>query len=713
MIRWKNLIYNTSFALNCLLFFLLVFGANMKVPLYMQVIGRMHPLVLHFPIVLLVIVILWEILVNEKSHPALREPGDWLLLSAVFTAVVAALMGLFLSKEAGYDKDAIAFHKWTGVGISLITLGWFAFRNSIRNKKINAVILGAISLCGIVMAGDQGANITHGENFLLAPVTPQKTGPDVLLEDAVVYKDLIRPILEAKCITCHNSNKAKGELIMETDKLLLKGGKNGKLWDSTEAGFGLLMKRIHLPLEAKEHMPPKGKPQLSEEEIKALYYWIKEGADLTKKVTELSATDSLRMIATTFFKTVETDNYTFAAADEATVKKLNTDYLVVSPVALESPALGVEFYGASFYKGDQLKELQKVGNQVVTLNLNKMPVKDEDLQYISSMINLRKLNLSFTKISGASLSQLKNLKELRQLSLSGTAVKAADLQVLKDLPKLAFLYIWNTLVKDNDMAALQKQFPTAQIGKGFRGDTMIVKLNVPVIEGDKQVFTNAIGINLKHYIKGARLNYTLDGSEPDSLNSPVYKDSILINKTGVLKTKAFLQGWGSSDVVSKNYYRAGYVADSVRLVDPPNKDYKGSGGITISDGVKGDLDFKSGNWLGYRDTSLVAYMYFNNPATLSSVSFSTLVNMGGFIMPPARLEVWGGTTIHDLVLLKKLIPPQPDSLKSAYLMVFDCNFATKKISVLKVVAKPLPRLPAWHPAKKQKAWVFIDEVFLN
>ena len=84
---------------------------------------------------------------------------------------------------------------------------------------------------------------------------------------------------------------------METRELLLKGGKTGKLWDSTEADFGLLMKRIHLPLEARKHMPPQGKPQLTEEEISILDQWIKSGADFKVKVVDLDPNSELRKLA--------------------------------------------------------------------------------------------------------------------------------------------------------------------------------------------------------------------------------------------------------------------------------------------------------------------------------------------------------------------------------------------------------------------------------
>src|SRR4029078_2049239 len=154
-----------------------------------------------------------------------------------------------------------------------------------------------------------------------------------LLEDAEVFKDMVRPVLETKCMSCHNSKKAKGELVMETPELLLKGGKKGKLWDSTEADFGLLMKRIHLPLEAKKHMPPQGKPQLSDEEITILSNWIKTGADFNSKVVDLDENNELRKIAERIFTTIETEEYEFKAADNNKVQQLNNNYRIVYPLA--------------------------------------------------------------------------------------------------------------------------------------------------------------------------------------------------------------------------------------------------------------------------------------------------------------------------------------------------------------------------------------------
>ncbi len=726
MNKTKNITYNISFGVNCLLLFLVLFGKSLAIPIWLQVVGRMHPLLLHFPIVLLVIAAVWELFLSKKwenteggktnnEYPITNnEIGDWILLSAAFTAATAALMGLFLSQEESYNADAIAWHKWTGVAVSVVSILWYAFRNSVRQTKHLSLVASVISLVAITLAGHQGANITHGEGFLTAPFNPKKGEKVVSLEDAVVFTDLVKPILEKKCMGCHNSKKAKGNLVMETPELLEKGGKNGKLWDLAAADLGLMMQRIHLPLDDKKHMSPIGKPQLTDEEKSILYHWIKSGSNFTKKVSELAETDTLRILATNLLKPSETENYTFKAADESTIKKLNNNYRIVYPLALNSPAVGVEFFGASFFESAQLTELQVVKEQLVHLSLNKMPVKDEDLKTIAQFTNLRKLNLSFTQITGATLDELKNLKELRQLSLSGTGVKKENLSFLKDLPHLSSLQVWNTAISGNDLADLKTKLPKIAIESGFRGDTVVARLSAPILENDEiQVFQQNTKIELKHYVKGAVIRYTLDGTAPDSLKSSVYTEGgILIDKSTTLKAKAFLEGWVSSDTLTQQFYKAGFVADSVRFAQAPNPQYSGKGKL-LFDGKMGDSNFKSGKWLGFKENPMEAFLYFDKPITLSKVTFNSLILINSYIMPAQELQVWGGSNPSNLRLLKKITPTQPTQIEQFKTKGYECSFAPQQVSVLKLVGKSVQKLPPWHPGKGDKAWFFVDEVFLN
>lgn len=716
MQRNKNIIFNIAFAINCLLIFLLVFESHIALPAWVQVIGRMHPLLLHFPITLLVLYIFWTLFVEKKSNTSelIQIIGSWLLLIAAFSAALTALMGLLLSKEDGYDAEALQWHKWSGIIVAIVSSLWYSYGEKIKSVAWLNAAVSVISFAVIIFTGHQGANISHGNNFLLAPILPEKKPQKVLLENAVVYTDIVQPILQAKCYSCHNAKKAKGQLVMETEALLLKGGKNGKLWDSTAANYGLLLSRVHLPADAKKHMPPTGKPQLTEQEIEILYAWIKSGANFKTKVTELAATDTLRLIAGNIFNTIETDDYDFAAADENKIKELNTNYRVVTPLAKESPALGVEFFSAQAYLPEQLKELLTIKEQVVSLSLNKMPVKDEELKIISQFTNLRKLNLSFTDITGKTLSELIALKELQQLSLSGTAIKKGNLLTLASLKKLSHLFIWSTTLSQADIDAVKNSMKDVTVEKGFSGDTTILNLTPPILQNEEQIINKPITLQLKHFIKGVTIRYTLDGTEPDSINSPVYNDNIVLTQNVDVKAKAFKPGWISSTVMENYFYSSKHKADSAINFSPPDDKYKGDGSKTLIDLVKGDAgNFRNEKWLGYRTNKMNTLLLFVSPVNVKSVSLSTLIDIGGYIMPPLSIEVWGGNDSVHLKLLKRITPEQPTKVIPPFAKVFDLTFAPVTVKYLKVIAVPVPKLPQWHPGKKDKGWIFTDEIFVN
>lgn len=715
--NWQNIIFNACIALNCMLLFVLAFHTHIQIPAIIQAFGRAHPLVLHFPIVLLLLAFLFEILIFSSRQPALKNVADWILLAAAFTSAVAALMGFFLSKEAGYEGNDITIHKWMGISCSILSFVWFAFRQMVRRKKVITLTIGSLSSVVLLITGHKGANITHGSDFLLAPVMNQTKTPAVHLDDAVLYSHLIQPLLEAKCMSCHNSNKAKGELIMETEQLLLKGGKHGRPWDTSAAGLGLMMQRIHLPVDNEEHMPPKGKPQLTEEETRLLHFWIKNGASFTQKVKELPDNDSLRLIASLFLKPDITGSYNFSAAEGHTIKELNTEYRVITPIASGSPALAVNFYGIAQFKNDQLKELEKIKNNIVSLHLSKMPVTDEDLKFISQFKNLTNLNISFTLIKGTGLKYLSGLQQLKQLSLSGTAVQYDHLKFLIPLKKLLSVEIWNTPIDGRDLLLLQKKFSKARFETGYSGDTVIAKLSAPIIDIDekKKVFKTNLAIKIKIPISGAIVRYTLDGSEPDSMKAAVYKEPVIVSQSGIIKAKAFLKGWMSSAVSTAGFYKNSLPIDSIQLLTPPAGPYidRAKKGKILMDGLLGTTNFGTGDWMGYRDNNFEAYLFFKSPTSVRSVTFNTLIDINSYIFPPVEIQVWGGNNIHSLKLLSKIAPKQPTVTAPAYITLQNCPTNAQEVSVLKLMIKPVKILPVWHPGKGDKGWVFLDELFIN
>jgi uncharacterized membrane protein len=710
--KTENILINSGIAFNALLMMLLLFENRISIPGWLQVAGRMHPLVLHFPIVLVVWVALFSLYKIFKP----RTQDGYLKIGVIIASVLAALTalaGLFLSKEEGYDVEAISGHKWSGVILSAILLFWGLGFELLKSSKIFTGLMAAASLVAVSLAGDWGANITHGENFLLAPIQQAETKPTILLEDAMVYRDMVKPILEAKCMGCHNEKKAKGELVMTTEELLLKGGKNGKPWDLESPGFGLLMQRLHLPMQDKKHMPPTGKPQLADDEIFIIEQWLAKGASFSLATATLEPTDTLYKLAEVMFSNLATEKYNFEAADAGIVEKLNISNRTVYPLALDVPALAVEFFGASQYKPAQLQELLEVKEQIVSLNLNKMPVKDEELTTISQFKNLRKLNLSFTDITGKGLANLHSLEHLQQLSVSGTALTSNNLSGLKQLKNLMVLIAWSTQVKPGEQALVQQKLSNTRIQWGFYGDTITMQLNAPIIENEMQIISEPVELKLKHFLPGVSIHYSLDGADPDSIQSPLYKPGILLSKQAMLKAKAFKKGWMSSNTAQLFFFKNKYKPDSIKALQPADNAYKGNGPATLNDNIKGDNNFRSGKWLGYRFNPMEVVLYFNKPTPVSGITLSSLVDIASYIMPPQSVEVWGGSSLTNMKLLQKMLPGQPVKEAPVYTEGFECNFAAQEVQYIRILAKPVGKLPAWHRGKGDKAWIFMDEIFVN
>lgn len=700
--------------LNVLLLFFLVVSSRIVVPAWLQVPGRMHPLVVHFPIVLVLLYAAWVLCsprtLREQSHWSLI--GEGLLLGAAATAALTALTGFLLSKEAGYDEAILNWHKWWGAGLSFLLYGLYAFRPTVHRPFLDKGGALVVALA-LVVAAHFGGNITHGENFVWAPVTPTQEPSSPPLEEAMVFNDVIKPIFDQKCMSCHNDGKAKGELILATKEAILQGGKSGHLWDTTQGDLGLMMQRLQLPETAKKHMPPVGKPQLTTVEINLLKAWVRGGSVFDKKVLELPDGDTLKTMAAALFHTVEEDTYTFEPADESTIRSLSNNNRMVSPVAAGSPALAVNFYNKAFYSTKELEGLGAVREQIVSLNLDRMPVSDADLAVVAKFANLRRLNLNFTTITGRGLAQLKQLPQLKSLSLTGTPVTAAQVQGLQAMPRLKAVYLWNTGITEAQQRTLAAAAPQVQYYYGFR-DTAILKIIPPVIENEALVITDPVPLKLKHYIGGSEIRYTLDGKEPDSIESPLYKGEVELKTTALVKARAYHKGWIASDVVQKQFYRSAWKADSVLLATEPEAKYKGKGAQLLIDRDKSDANYGNGKWLGYHGRPVVATLLFRQPAMVSNVTVSMIKSVNEHIFPPAAIQIWGGPDSLHLKLLQTVTPPVPgmeDRAKDN--IAFTGNFAPTSLQCIRVVLRPIGNIVPWVKDPKAKSWLFLDEVFIN
>lgn len=258
-----------------------------------QFLGRLHPLIVHFPVGLLCIALFLEAISWFRKSTELQAGINALLWIGAISSIVAAAFGLILVNQEDYAGKGVAIHQWAGLTTMLLSILTVMALRSGRTMVYRSLLV--LTVVGVTVAGHFGALITHGEDYL-SSVLPFGDKPKVAAspETNVLFASLntskslttkqvqelnleLRSILAHNCYSCHGATKTKGGLRLDKKELIMKGGKHGVILKAGHPEDSEIIRRITLPANHKEAMPTKGK-RLTEQEIALLSFWIKAGA---------------------------------------------------------------------------------------------------------------------------------------------------------------------------------------------------------------------------------------------------------------------------------------------------------------------------------------------------------------------------------------------------------------------------------------------------
>ncbi|MEY4108450.1 MAG: hypothetical protein RL181_2792 [Bacteroidota bacterium] len=719
--KWTD---NVLVALQVFLLFLVAASDYVVLPSFLMWGGRLHPLLLHLPIgVFLFTCLLWWLRGHLESD---KSPiFQWALAFSALSVPLTAISGFFLSREGGYEEELLRNHLWGGVVLSVLTWAlWTGIKaRPQRTNWWNGLF--AVAFLALLATGHWGGQLTHGTTFLAWPGEKSEEESQVVgttLQASMstsFYEAYVQPVWQGKCVSCHRPGKAKGQLVLQDVASALKGGETGPIWTPGNVEKSLFLQRIHLPLTDKEHMPPRGKTQLEPQEVALLEAWVRAGADTKLALGEIGDGHPLQSYVSSVGSELPEKRYTFPPASAGEVEKLNDAYCVVRPIAAASPALQADFFIRKAFDASRLNALQAVEEQLVRLNLGNMPVGDADMKALLSFSNLEKLILNHTDISDGGLEVLKKLPKLESLSLNGTKISTKAGAVLATFPALREVFLWNTQWTPEQVAQLQKKYPKIRWNHGFTPSPKdILALSPPVFEDAKPIMAAGDSLRLKMAIPGVEIRYTLDGSEPDSTTSSVYRRPLVLKGITTIKARAFKAGWIGSETAEMTIYKKGKKPDKVVLLTQPNPEYAPKPDVLANAELGNITQFRSGQWAGYKDRHMEALFYFNpkTPPAIRSVALSYGVNVGSYIVPPVQVEVWGGTNPDNMTLLEKkdlaaiTIADLADQESRGLLLPFE---GAQRYPVYKMVVRNLPKLPVFHPGKGTPGWAFVDEVFFN
>jgi mono/diheme cytochrome c family protein/uncharacterized membrane protein len=273
---------------------------------WIAAMGRFHILVLHFPIALLLMVPVFEILGSLKPFLYLKKAAGALLFLGILFAANACVLGYMLAAGEGDVGGLLDQHMWAGITTTILMVFALILREAFLQTGLKPVriIYWIVLMTGIgslTSGSHHGASLVHGEDYLIEKLPPawkNKFEPTArLTADSSAYKALIQPIFKANCYLCHTDVKIKGDYQMDDFVRLLEGGESGM--EGVMAGdleASELHYRITLKPNAKAFMPPGGRPPLSEEQIELIAWWINTGASETASIRELVTDDAPALV---------------------------------------------------------------------------------------------------------------------------------------------------------------------------------------------------------------------------------------------------------------------------------------------------------------------------------------------------------------------------------------------------------------------------------
>ena len=454
-----------------------------------ELIGRFHPVLVHLPIGILLLAGLFQLLALKPKYASLHGAINIALFWGMISAVLSCISGYLLSQSGDYDEELVNTHKWFAIATASISLIAYLF-NRWENEFAKWVILLMIPL--IIITGHLGGSLTHGSDYLTkgfsneADSTGKEIKPIADVQEANVYADIVQPIFESKCYGCHNKSKKKGGLRLDEPALILKGGKDGEVIKPGNADESDMMRRLLLPRNEEDHMPPKEKPQLKDNEIALLHWWIATGATFDKKTKDLEQPGKIKPVLLALQKEVkkvlpDLPQTPVDKADEKAIQKLKDSGIIVFPVARNSNYLKANFVTVDSITYNDIVLLLPIKKQLVWLDLSQKNIPDSLLAPIAQLTNLTRLQLDNTPTTDKGLVSLQPLVNLQYLNLVGTKVTTQGVIQLKALPKLQALYLYKTFISSSDWPVLKNNFPKVTLDTGnyyvpiLETDTTIVK----------------------------------------------------------------------------------------------------------------------------------------------------------------------------------------------------------------------------------------------
>lgn len=459
-----------------------------------RLLGRLHPLTVHFPIALAIAAAAVEFVNILRRR---QEASPFALPATIFAAIAACFAAWFGWLNADFENatpgNTLFIHRWLGVmgagGLVVVAVVGLAGRDGSRPRALNGYRWGLLVCACVVGVGAHfGGSMVYGDGYLTkvlfakasektpaspgdgdsseeatAKTDPSATNASKLAETPpqaarISFRDDVLPILDARCVECHGAEKVKGGLRMDSATALFEGDPE---WWSVQPGRpedSVLLERIELPADDPDAMPPSG-DRLTAAQIEVIRTWIADGA-VHDGVTPLPDPRETSNVA----ERIESAPAKIEDALMSSVARLRSRRAMVTPIAQGSVDWEVNASLVDPPFGDaDMEDLSGLKSVLIWLQLSRSAVTDSGVESLRGFDRLQRLKLDHTSVGDAIVDTLLSLPALRTVNLYATRITDAGLERLAAHPGLATIYCDQSEVTSAGRAAAAAAHPDVDI----------------------------------------------------------------------------------------------------------------------------------------------------------------------------------------------------------------------------------------------------------
>lgn len=219
-----------------------------------------------------------------------------------------------------------------------------------------------------------------------------------------------------------------------------------------------------------------------------------------------------------------------------------------------------------------------------------------------------------------------------------------------------------------------------------------------------------VDVSLKT-IDNAPIHYTLDGTEPTAASS-VADGMVSIDQDCTFQAVA-IRPAENSRILSEKIAFSKSTCKPIVANQPVNKQYMFKGVTTLTDGLKGNGNYKTGRWIAFYRNDMDVTIDLQQPAEISTVAFNTCVEKGDWVFDARGITIEvseDGETFTKV--FSEEYPAMEESDRNG-LYEHKLSFDPVKARYVHVVAAAEHSIPAWHGGKGYEAFLFVDEISVN